>query len=143
MGGEKIPVLGMVCEPGVSGLGKYYHGHITAGFVNVGGVVDSSVGSSGGVDVLVQYRRDDDAHVKEIPAAVSKDYGMVVFNDFPIAEMGSLLYGHMIPHKRNTTPQTRKLILSIPQFVSTNVVVQFDLPDSDDVADQCGLINNR
>jgi hypothetical protein len=55
-------------------------------------------------------------------------------------QFNNLLYGHLLPHKENTGPQTRKLVIGLQEYLGPEVVIQFDLPDSTEVAETCGAI---
>ena len=51
------------------------------------------------------------------------------------------MYGHFMPHKEGTpNPQTRKLVVGMEEFLGSEVVVRFDLPEYSDVLEACGVI---
>jgi hypothetical protein len=39
--------------------------------------------------------------------------------------------------------QTRKVGISVPEYLGADVVMQFDFPDLTTVADSCGLIEHK
>lgn len=52
----------------------------------------------------------------------------------------NLLYAHHLYHKENTNPQVRKVVLGVNEYLGGEIVMQFDFPDSTEVADACGVI---
>jgi hypothetical protein len=54
-----------------------------------------------------------------------------------------LLYGHVGWHTDGKGEQVRKLLLDVPEYLGTQVQVQFDFPESTEVADACGLIAHK
>ena len=50
--------------------------------------------------------------------------------------LNDLLYGHYMPHKEWTNnPQIRKIIFGVSEYLATQIQMEFDLPDSTEVAD--------
>ncbi len=54
-------------------------------------------------------------------------------------EFANLLYANRNYQKENA-PQVRKVVIGVPEYMGSEVAMQFDLPASRDVADLCGLI---
>jgi hypothetical protein len=50
------------------------------------------------------------------------------------------LYGSSVLHKEGTNLQVKKIILGVPEYLGGEIMMQFDLPDSAEVADACGVI---
>ncbi len=105
------------------------------GFITVGAVVDSRSSSLGTV-VDVSYRLDDSKVHKE-PWGVSTDFSAISMGE---TELDTILYAHFMPHKENTTPPVRKLVLAFSEYLGGEVVVQFDMPEPSDAAEACGAI---
>jgi hypothetical protein len=43
-------------------------------------------------------------------------------------------------HKEGTNPPVHKVVMGMHENVGTEIVIQFDMPDPDQVADACGLL---
>jgi hypothetical protein len=137
-----FPMLVVKCNPGRHRYGTgYLNGKIIQGFIIVGGVVDSHFYGGNSPSVHVQYRRDD-GKLQDNFWSHSTDFSAVYF-DSPDLRLGEILYSHGLPHKENTNPQVRKFVVGLPEYIGTEVVMQFDFPDSTDVADTCGVIWHR
>jgi hypothetical protein len=52
----------------------------------------------------------------------------------------TLLYGHFMPHKENTTPPVNKIILGVPEYMGAQVQVEFDVPNPEEVGETCGIV---
>lgn len=59
---------------------------------------------------------------------------------FQEVQFNEMLYGHFMPHKEGTGPQVKKFVIELPQYLGSDVVLQFNLPESTDVAEACGAI---
>jgi hypothetical protein len=59
---------------------------------------------------------------------------------FPAPSLNNLLYGHMFPHKENTSPAVHKVVIAIAEYLGGQIVMQFDVPDPTPVADACGAV---
>jgi hypothetical protein len=46
-------------------------------------------------------------------------------------------------HKENTSPQVRNIVLGVPEYLGGEIEMKFDLPDSTEVADACGIILHK
>jgi hypothetical protein len=59
-------------------------------------------------------------------------------------DLNNLLYGHLMPHKEWTnSPQVRKIILGVSEYLAAQIQIEFDLPESTEVADACGVIEHK
>jgi len=135
------PMMILRCEVGkhraTSGIHNgHVNGKLLAGYVVAGGVVDAAGNFASVGTVPVEFRLDD-GKLQSRNWDHSKDYSAVVFGDL---DFWAILYGHMLLHKENTSPQVRKLVLGVSQFLDSDVVIQFDFPESTEVADACGAI---
>lgn len=132
------------CQPG-SFHHKHSEGKFLEGYIFVGSVVDTHVSGDSDARAAVEYRLDD-GKLQSDEWGHSTDYSSIFFGGETIAgDTGSvvfnnLLYGHLLPHKENTTPQVRKIVIGVPEFLGGEVVMQFDMPDATDVGESCGVI---
>jgi len=94
--------------------------------------------------VTTQYRLDD-GKVHTNYYAHSKDYKVISLKPQFCGEctINDFFYGHEISHKENTSPQIKKVVLSIPEYLGGNIVIQFDLPDITEVAKTCGTTYHK
>jgi len=118
---------------------KAFHGHargkFIGGYIYTQSVVDSGAGGSEG-SVRVQYRRDD-GKLQDAFWSHSTDFSSVFFQDI---DFNTIMFGHFMPHKEGTGPQTHKLVVGMQEFLGTEIVVQFDLPEDADVLETCGVL---
>jgi hypothetical protein len=132
---DATPTIILRCIPGKFAHGRA-HGKLMDGYIFVGGVVDTQVGHDASVRTTVQFRLDD-GKLQNAKWSHSTDYSSIFFEDI---DLDTLLYGHWMPHKENTNPQVRKIVLGVPEFLGSEVVMQFDMPDAGEVGDACGVI---
>jgi hypothetical protein len=62
---------------------------------------------------------------------------------FDDGDLDDLLYGHVLRHKEGTNAQVRRIMLGVPEYLGAQIQMQFDLPDSTEVADACGVILHK
>lgn len=129
------PVMALQCEAGSHTRG-HRHGKLLGGYIIAGGVVDT-LGNFASVGTVPVEFRSDDGKLQSRNWSHSKDYSAVFFDD---VDFWTILYGHMLIHKENTSPQVRKFVIGVSQFLDSDVVIQFDFPESTEVADACGAI---
>lgn len=112
------------------------------GWIATGAVLDSaepSVGRDAAKLVSVEFRLDD----RKLQADLwpkSTDHSGVFLDDI---RLDNLLYGHLLGHKEGTGPQVRRIMLGVPEYLAIQIQMQFDLPDSTEVADACGVILHK
>jgi hypothetical protein len=132
---DAVPSMIVRCRSG-----NHNHGHVRGqfleGYIFVGSVVDSHVSDDLSGRVTVQFRLDD-GKLQVAGWGNSTDYSAIFFDS---EDFNNLLYGHMLPHKENTNPQVRKVVIGVPEYLGGEIVMQFDMPDSTDVAETCGVI---
>jgi len=142
------PVMIVRCIPGKNMHGKT-NGKFSSGYIFVGGVLDTTVSESGNSVVKVEYRLDDG---KLQPESWGRSTNFsAIFMSHPDCQLcgsgydhfANLLYGHHLYHKENTSPQIKKVVLGVPEFLGGEIVMQFDLPDSAEVAEACGIIMHK
>jgi hypothetical protein len=131
---EATPSIILQCAPGSFTRG-HQHGRFLNGYIFVGAVIDSraSYSVSG---VQAQYRLDD-GKLQDGSWTHSTDFSSVFFKDI---YLNTMLYGHFMEHKENTTPPVKKIVIGLDEYLGAEVVMQFDMPDPTDVADACGVI---
>lgn len=138
------PSMVVRCQSGSFNHG-HLHGKFLEGYIFVGSVVDTRVSDDLNVRVPVEYRLDD-GKLQSTQWNHSTDYSSIFFGgECSLCGNGSvdfnnLLYGHLLPHKENTSPQVHKVVIGVPQYLGSEVVMQFDMPDATDVAETCGVI---
>jgi hypothetical protein len=49
----------------------------------------------------------------------------------------------MITHKPQTSAQVRKVVISVQEHLDGDVVMEFDMPDAQEVGAACGTEYNR
>jgi hypothetical protein len=131
------PVFIVNCIPG-------NHHKIYGGFIN-GKFLDAYVSARGVLDrtpkghVAIQYRLDDGKMHTEYWGADTD--GTSAF--LPDVELNTIFYGHFTKHKEGTNPPVHKVVMGMHENVGTEIVIQFDMPDPDQVADACGLLIRR
>ena len=137
------PTIVVRCQAGSFNHG-HLHGKFLEGYIFVGAVVDARVSEDLNVRVPVEYRLDD-GKLQSDEWSHSTDYSSIFFGgECSLCGNGSvdfnnLLYGHLLPHKENTGPQVHKVVIGVPQYLGSEVVMQFDMPDATDVAETCGV----
>ena len=52
--------------------------------------------------------------------------------------LNNLLWGHMITHKPHTSSQVHKVVISVQEHLGGDVVMEFDMPDAQEVGAACG-----
>ena len=130
--GIDAPVIVMDCMPGEKRYaGKwYFRGANLNIHISTGAVVDSKADGVG-----VWFRRDEGKSQFAVWSN-SKD-GTALFPTGPY--LNQIIYGHDLVHKEGTTPPVKKLVLMVDEYLAARIVMEFDLPDSQEVYDACGL----
>lgn len=137
-GAAARPALVARCSPGERSWG-HFGGKFLEGYVLVGSVVDTHGSIVREAGIPVRYRLDD-GKVQSGTWTESTNYAGVFFS---WADFANLLYGHMLPHKENSSPPVRKVVISIPEFQAADIVAQFDMPEPSEVADACGITRRK
>jgi hypothetical protein len=146
---ESSPMMIVRCIPGKNLRGKA-NGKFASGYIYVGGVLDTAVLGGGASAVNLRYRLDD-GKVQSDAWGRSTNFSSIFMSHPGCGGLcgggydlfANLLYGHRMYHKENTSPQVRKVVLEVPEFLGGEIVMQFDLPDSSEVADTCGIIIHK
>jgi len=133
------PLLVLHCQPGRHGKFRT-NGRFVEGWIATGAVLDSRVDSRvDGVRALVEYRLDDKTLQPDLWGVSTDRSGVFLDN----VRLDNLLYGHLLLHKEGTSAQVRRIMLGVPEYLAAQIQMQFDLPDSTEVADACGVILHR
>ena len=135
------PVMVLQCQPGPHGFGTgKTNGHFVEGWIATGTVLNSVDASL----VPVEFRLDD-KKLQNDAWPVSTDRTGVFLNRPFCADctLANLLYGHILPHKEGSGPQVNKLIIGVPEYLAAQIQMQFDFPDSTEVAEACGIITHK
>jgi hypothetical protein len=130
----EAPVLFVKCLPGDHRKihGGFINGRFLDAYVIAGAVLDRTPKGH----VAVQYRLDDGKMHTEYWGAGTDDSAAFA----PDVELNTILYGHFMKHKEGTNPPVHKVVMGMHENVGTEIVIQFDMPDPDQVADACGLL---
>jgi hypothetical protein len=130
------PKLVLQCLPGEHSVGNHLfaNGKRLASYLFVGPVLDSHL-----TGLVVQYRLDG-GKVETERWGISTDFSSTFFDG---TTLNNLIYGHAIAHKENSNAPVRKLVIAADEFIGGEVVMQFDLPDPDPMAEACGLVIHK
>ena len=151
---RSAPVLVLHCQPGPRRVGKSQtNGHFVEGWIATGAVLNSSaekiaygarvsISSSIGTieDVVPVVYRLDNKELKSLYWRVSTDHSGILFDD---GDLDDLLYGHVLRHKEGTNAQIQRIMLGVPEYLAAQIQMQFDFPDSTEVAEACGIITHK
>lgn len=55
----------------------------------------------------------------------------------------ALVYGHFMPHKENTNPPVRKIVIGVPEYLGAQIQVEFEMPEPSVVAEVCGVVLHK
>lgn len=126
------PVLVVKCQQGRHryGMSGYVGGKFLAGYLIVDAVLDFRKDG-----VPVEFRLDD-GKLQSTTWASSTDGSGAFFGD---VDIDTLLYGHLLPHKENTNPPVHRIVLGVPEYLGSQIQVQFDMPEPTEIADVCGV----
>jgi hypothetical protein len=95
-------------------------------------VIDLKNGDQG----TMQFRLDDGKLQSPVSSLeYSTDYQAVHLD---VLLVNNIIWGHIIPHKKGTNPQVRKVVIGVQEHLGGNVVMQFDMPDATQVGAACG-----
>jgi hypothetical protein len=148
------PLLVLHCQPGPHRYSNgQISGHFVEGWIGAGAVLNSRtakyttspdlLGNSASKElparVPVEYRLDDKKPQSD-SWGVNTDQSAVLLTDI---SLDTLLFGHSLPHKEGTNAQVRRIILGVAEYLGAQIQMQFDLPDSTEVADACGVIVHK
>ena len=48
-----------------------------------------------------------------------------------------------MPHKENTYPPVRKILIGVPEYLGTQIQAEFDMPEPSVVAEVCGVVVHK
>lgn len=128
------PAIIVRCASGSFTRG-HLHGKFLNGYIYVGTVVNAQATSSG-TTIPVQFRLDG-GKLQSANWSHSTDYSSIFFQDI---DFNTMLYGHFMPHKENTSPPVKKIVIGTSEYLGGEIVMQFDLPDPTDIAETCAAI---
>ena len=130
-GGSNSPSISLRCDPAPY---RRMSGRLIAGFIAVGTVIDLENGH----ESTVRYRLDDgkvQTATEGLEIGYSTDYSAIDIRDI---FLNNLIWGHMLPHKPRSSGQVHKVVISVQEHLDGNVVMQFNLPEVQEVAAACG-----
>lgn len=130
------PLLVLRCKEGAHNYerGMVLNGKLLAGYLAVDAVLDFKQGK-----VPIEFRLDD-GKLQQIDWSSSTDGSGAFFSG---ADLDNLLYGHLLPHKENTNPPVRKVIMGVPEYLGAEIEAEFDMPEPGAVAEVCGVIAHK
>jgi hypothetical protein len=99
-------------------------------------VVGNSTVDAHARGVVLDYRLDG-GKIHHSVQGHSTNYSAVALDSLVVSDF---FYGHMFEHKPNTSPQIQKVVVSVPEYLGGDVVIQFDLGDVTEVAKTCGIL---
>lgn len=153
------PALVLRCQPSRHTHGKVQtNGHFVEGWITTGSVLDSSprgneIDLGGSVrdaaarasQILVEFRLDTKKLQQDF-WPVSTDRTGVFLKQIPFCgecTLENVLYGHVGWHAEGKGDQVHRLLVGVPEYLGAQIQMQFDLPDSTEVADACGIIAHK
>jgi hypothetical protein len=130
------PKLVVQCLPGEHSVGYHIftNGRRLASYLIVGPVLNSELSA-----LTVQYRLDD-GKIQTERWGISTDFSSAFF---PSATLNNLLYGHVVAHREGTSAAIHKLVIATDEFVGGEIVMQFDMPEPESVAEACGVVVHK
>lgn len=128
------PAIVVRCDPGRHNFG-HTRGQFVEGYLYVGVVVDTGEPGIAG-DIYAEFRLDT-GKLQSSTWQHSTDYSSVFFGS---QDFNNFLFGHQLPHKENTSPAVRKVMIGLQQFLGGEVEMEFDMPDPSEVGEACGVI---
>jgi hypothetical protein len=130
------PKLVVQCLPGEHSVGYHVftNGRYIASYLIVGPVLNSQLSG-----LAVQYRLDDGKIQPEL-WGISTDFSSAFFSG---TTLNNLLYGHVMAHKEGTSAPVHKLVIATDEFVGGEIVMQFDMPEPENVAEACGVVVHK
>lgn len=139
------PTLIVSCLPGKHM--RVFNGRFLNGYVSVGAILNSQISEHDGIltgksfpeGIPVEYRLDD-GKIQQENWSPSTDRTAAFFGE---STLNNLLYGHVVPHKENTTAPIRKVVLAMDEYLAAEIVMQFDMPDASEIGDACGAIAHK
>lgn len=142
---ESDPSLIVHCLPGKHM--RVFNGRFLSAYVVIGTVLNSTVvehegllsGTTFAAAVPVQYRLDD-GKIQTEHWSPSTDHSAAFFDE---PTLNNLLYGHVLPHKERTSPPVRKVVIAMDEYLASEIVMQFDMPDPTQLADVCGALVHK
>lgn len=94
--------------------------------------------------VTMQYRLDDGKiHTEYL--SPSTDFTSVSLQKVLCGNcvLDDFFYGHQMAHREGSSPQMKKVVVSLPEHRSTDIVMEFVLPDVTEVAQACGVTMHK
>lgn len=131
-GDGQPPMLIVDCKANENG--KVYRGSFISGHLRTGTVL------AGGVGLTPVLLRLNDGKAQGDYWSPSTDGTALFFGSPTIA---NLLYGHILPHKENTSPPITKVLVASSEAFAADMVIQFDMPEPTELADACGQIFHK
>jgi hypothetical protein len=134
-GNLAAPVWITVCEPKRTHNGKdLYDGLLAKSYIDFGSVLSSTING-----LPIVYRLDDGKPKAELWS--SGTAGTAAFLDRN--SLNTVLYAHFMPHRANSNPPTKKLVVKVAEFNAASIVAEFDIPDPDEIARTCGTTYHK
>ena len=129
-GTSTAPHISLRCDPSPH---HKLSGHLLAGFIDVGTVIDLEDGQLS----TVKYRLNDGKvqTATYFEVGNSTNYQAISIKDI---FLDNLLWGHMLTHKPHSGGQVHKVVVSVREHLDGDVVMQFDMPDAGEVGAACG-----
>ena len=108
--------------------------------INIGAVADGTPYKHGDALAHIHFRLND-GKLQEDWWQLTADQAHLRFVGFGGQDsVAHSLLGHVIPHHRRGDLDLGKIIIGVNEFQGREVVMEFDLPESDDLAESCGTV---
>lgn len=132
---DGMPLWVIDCVAKENHSGKYhFDGLLRDSHINIGSVLDFNL-----YGVMVSYRLDDGK--ERVEAWQKSTDATSIFLDRQ--RLNTLLYVHSLPHRQDSNPAVKKVLISVVEAYANQVVVEFDIPDPTEVASVCGVTYHK
>jgi hypothetical protein len=141
---DSFPLLILRCQPGRFSSG-HLHGKLLKGILHVGLVRNGLIVREEIRDELFSSKSDVDGYYVEFALNDSEttsdhwdnilDYQGVGFG---AQELGTILWGQVLPHKEEDSPPIKKFVITVQQPLAGRIIMQFDMPDPTIASELCG-----
>lgn len=128
----QTPSIILRCSPDPHANHGHTRGVLVSGYMYVGAIMQGAEPYT----TTVEYRRDDNAP-QAIILDLSDDFSAAFFS---VDGLNYFLYGHKFSHRDAAGVQTKKLIVRVGEYVAGQIVAEFSIPDSTEIAETCGAI---
>ena len=135
-----LPAIELRCAYDPKAKGKHAHGEMLEARIALGMVAASSPDKHGDALTRVHYRLNE-GKLQDEWWQLTADQAHLRFEGFATrGAMRGILTGHLLPFRHKGDLDLDKIIIGVEEFQGREVVMQFDLPESEEVAASCGTV---